>query len=214
MSELKRLVNFVGEETELVSRVEEAVEWVFSKPEGRDMLEKAYKLHKNPLKIITDSTVHNLGYGDLDGNHVVYVNPELIDLQVLNGKSGEKIQATLERFFSHEFLHSTQPDVILNAQNMLARKQEIQNEVLPQIPFEQYQQRIMDASNSDVALAELLGEIYDTHIADSAAELTRTMINRFANDEIIKKFTDKYETPAIEFENLMMEKYLREQRWY
>ena len=203
----EELVDFVGEEPLLVARVKKAVEWVFSKPEGREMLESAYRLHGEPLKIITDSTIHNLGYADHLGNHVVFANPLVNDVMVLNGQAGEKIPNTLERFFSHEFTHAAQPDVFAHGQAMIMEKQRIIAESMPQIPIEDYFHRLGAAKNNDAALQQVFGEVYDTHIAPHAQQMNQTMMDNLSQGQAIQKFAKEYETPAIEFENMMMGKY-------
>src|SRR4051812_43493926 len=128
---LSELVHFAGEETALVSRVKQAVEWVASKPEGLAILKEARALHGKPLEIITDSTIHNIGYGDHLGNHVVFANPLVNDHMFLHGKNGERIHNGLERYFSHEFTHAAQPDVLVHAQQYVARRSQIVESCFP-----------------------------------------------------------------------------------
>jgi hypothetical protein len=204
---LSELVHFVGEETALVSRVKQAVEWVASKPEGHAILEEARALHGKPLKIITDSTVHNIGYGDHLGNHVVFANPLVSDHMHLHGQNGERIHNGLERFLSHEFQHAAQPNLLEHAQQYVARRAEIVAGCFPEIPMENYMQRINAVKGNNAALKELLGEMYDAHIGPKALQMTENMIRKVGADPIVQEFAAKYEVPAIEFENLMMKKY-------
>ena len=206
-STLSEFVNFVGEETLLVSRVKEAVEWVASKPEGLAILEEARALHKKPLKIITDSTVYNLGYGDYLGNHVVFANPLVNDHMYLHGQNGERIHNGLERFFAHEFKHGAQSNVLINAKLYIERRAEITAESFPIIPYAQYQRQINIAKNDNSALKKIFGKMYDTHVGPKALQMTKILVVKFGEDPIIQEFVAKYEVPAIEFENLMMQKY-------
>lgn len=204
---LSQLVHFAGEETALVSRVKKSVEWVASKPEGRALLEEARALHRKPLKIITDSRVHNIGYGNHLGEHVIYANPNVTDKLQFHGNNGEVIQGSLERFFPHEFKHATQSNVIANAQDYLVRKQQIMEESLPPVPYEKYLHRIKTAIHDDKALKRILGEMYDAHVAPHASRGLETALTKSDHDPVIQKFVRKYETPAIETENLIMQKY-------
>lgn len=206
-SALSELVHFVGKETALVSRVKQAVEWVASKPEGLAILEEARALHGKPLKVITDSTVHNIGYGDHLGNHVVFANPLVSDHMYLHGQGGEQIPNSLERFLSHEFKHAAQPNVLKHAQQYLARRSQIVEGYFSVIPMENYMHRMDAVKGNNAALKELLGEIYDAHIGPKALQITEDMAHKAGADPIVQEFVAKYEVPAIEFENLMMKKY-------
>lgn len=204
---LAELVVFIGEEGALLERVKKAVEWVASKPEGQAILEEARALHGKPLTIITDSKIYNIGYGDHLGNHVVYANPNVLDKLQLHGENGEVIQHSLERFFPHEFKHAAQPNVLLHAQQYLARRQQIMLESMPPLPFEKYAHRIQATIHDDVALRDVLGEIYEEHIGPYVSQGMETITDRAAHDPIVQRFIDKYEIPAIEIENAMMQKY-------
>lgn len=210
LDQLSRLVSLTGEQYELTSRVESALEWLALKPEGIAILEEAYALHKKPLKIFVSQRVNSLGYGDHIGNHIVFANPLINDHMNLNGQNGERIRDSLERFLSHELKHATQPDLLIHAQKYIARRQEIMGEHLPSVPLKRYQPRITAVKHDDIALRQVFGVMYDAHVGPVANQLMTDMIQKAANDPIIKDFCDIYETPAIEFENLIMSKYKEE----
>ncbi len=204
---LSELVLFVGEEPELTARVRQAVEWVASKPEGLAILQQAKQLHGKPITIITSSKVSFTGYGDHSNNNVIFANPLVNDHTYLHSQNGEPINNSLERFFAHEFMHATQPDVLNHAKQYIAKRSEVFERCTPAIPYEQYQHRFKAIKDDDDAAKALFGEIYDKHIGSKAVETTYAAIRILSEDPFVQAFSAKYEVPAIEFENLMMSKY-------
>ena len=126
-------------------------------------------------------------------------------------QNGDIIPFSLERTLAHEFQHAAQPGLLENAQDYLQRRQELHNEYISEIcsviPFEDYRHRVEAIREDPAALRELFGEIYDTHVEKPMKEGFDRLRERISQDEICHKFIAKYETPAIEFENLMMGKY-------
>lgn len=125
----------------------------------------------------------------------------------LHGQNGERIHYSLERFFSHEFKHAAQPNLLEHAQQYVARRSEIVAEYFPVIPVEKYLHRFEVVKYDNNALRKVFGDMYDAHIGPNALQMTKDMVRKVAADPVIQDFTAKYETPAIEFENLMMGKY-------
>lgn len=78
---------------------------------------------------------------------------------------------------------------------------------LPEVPWEQYRNRILAVRKDEQKLKRILGKIYDKHLYEPAKAGLERMLQESAQDPIIQEFTWKYETPAIDFENLMMGKY-------
>jgi hypothetical protein len=209
---LSELVHFVGEESALVLRARKAVEWVASKSEGHAVLEAAKKLHGEPVHVITDPSfvINNIGFGAYHGKPAVFVNPVAVETAKIITETGESIPMSLERFFSHEFEHAAQPNLLEKAGEYAQRRNQYFEGMIPDVTFEQYRHRIEATKGDATQLEGILGEIYDTHIlAQSKAGLQR-MVEKSAQDPVIQQFTAQYETPAIEFENLMMRKYKNE----
>ncbi len=211
-SVLSNLVYFVGEETALAARAMKAVEWVASKPEGHAILEEAKRLYGQPVHIVTDPSfvVHNIGFGIYEGKPAVFINPNAIEVAKFIDEHGKQFPFSLERFFSHEFKHAAQPNLLEEVGAYAQRRQQYYEETTPEVPFEQYRHRIETAKNDVGQLKDILGEIYDTHIFAQAKAGLQRMMEKSAQDSLIQQFTAKYETPAIEFENLMMCKYKNE----
>ncbi len=92
------------------ARVQEAVDWLLSPDAwgvGKNLLNKAYKLHKKPLILeLTDK--EESGYINLVGENTVYVNLRQIDkTQVLDSQDGYS-KASLESVIAHELVHAGQ----------------------------------------------------------------------------------------------------------
>ncbi len=202
-----------GDEPEMISRVEKAIEWIDSKPEGHAKLEEAVTLHGHHVVIYVSSKIDQTGFMMHDGMPIVAINPKSIDHEILHGENGEAIQMTVERALAHELLHATQPNVYAIGSEYFARRTQISAEAMPDIPFDKYQHRFAfingeaDINVGEVKARELLSEIYDAHIGQKSLEFSHDVAARVGADPICQRFISDYEVPAIEFENLMMKKY-------
>ena len=206
------LVHLVGREEHLNLRVRKAIDWITSKPEGLKILEEAKILYGTSLPILVDPSVHAIGYGDHLGNHLILANPIINDNMFLQDVNGGTLQNSLERFLCHELKHATQFDVLTHAQKYTVRYSIFIGESFPNIPFNKYLRRIEAIKNKDDALRELFGEIYDAHVADKAKQIMEEVLHKLSTDTIAQDFIQKYEVPAIQFENEMMQKYKGEVR--
>lgn len=211
---LAELVTFAGEdEGEKSAHVKEVVAELAAKPEVHDMLVKAKELHGEPLKIFINFVFPYAGYGTANGDHMVIVNPDFIPNIVYHTDKGELVEDSLERFFSHEFTHAAQPDALEQGLVYAQRKHEITQDIIAPVisaAEEAYKQGLAASADDLDALAQVFGEMYDTHIAPVAAQAQKDMMKACQEDEMIKQFCEEFEVPAIRFSNFIMEKYYNE----
>ena len=92
-------LNIQGTDNKSVEQVESAVNTLAAIPEIQEKLAAAYALHQEPLTIIVDNTIHATGYGNVNGDHVIYANPEASSKTRLVTQEGEKIFTTLVPHF-------------------------------------------------------------------------------------------------------------------
>lgn len=202
-AQLSGLVDIVCENPVFVSRVEQAVQWIASKPEGLAALQEARKLHGQPLKVVVDLTRTDVAYG-ITGEHVVYVNPIAVEQYIFKTEAGEPIQGSLERVLSHEVKHATQQGILLQ-KHLKERQLEIIFECFfNRVPLELYFQRLEAAQRNPFRLRKILGQMYDAHIGPNSQELMDEIGQKLSTDPEYQVFLSTYEAPAIEFENKMM----------
>ncbi|KAB2879755.1 hypothetical protein F9K33_07935 [bacterium] len=200
---LSGLVDVWGDDKELIARVQKAVEWIASTPEGLVALHEAYDLHGKPLTIFVSSKASAIGYGLHDKN-IILANPLISDNTFFKGQHGEKIDCSLERFLAHELKHATQPHM-LGHDALKKRLPEIIHSYLTQsIPFYQYMHRIKASVSDEAKLKEIFGEMFDAHIGSNIGTLTSHIEREGSKDEVIQNYVREFEVPAIEFENLIM----------
>ncbi len=206
---LSELIRLSGEENALSARIEMAVDWLAATPEGRDMLEIARARHGPPLTFHTDSTLKEVGYGNLAGAHIVNCNPLVTDATTLLSDTGLHIPIRLERFVAHELSHATRPDMLESAKRYVSRKMELLAKTLSDIPVDAYRFRLALTHNAEARI-KIFGEMYDTHIGSQSQKLEDRFFEEVSRDPLITAHLKAYEEPAIRFENHMMQRYFGE----
>jgi hypothetical protein len=201
--QLIQLVHFIGEESELLTHVRQAVAWVECKPEGLAILKEAKALHGKPLKIVIDSKTTNVGYG-INGEHIVHANPLVSNHYIFRGQNGENIHGSTERFISHELAHAAQKGVLQQGEAKERLLEIYLNSFSAAVPIDSYFHRLEAAKHNNVKIRKILGEMYDEHIVVKQQQLMEDIIQKISEDPLYQAYVKEYEVPAIEFENLLM----------
>jgi len=204
---LEELVHFTGDDPALVARAREAVEWIYDKPEGWEILEKTYELHGAKLEIVVNPTIDSTSYEHDD--HSVRVNPNLDSAKSYNDVEGGNHPCSLERQLAHEFYHAAHPIDPASRRSysfslvMAAMHAQDAAYIFP-LPTKGYEHRIEAAGNDPVKLSEIYGEIFDKYTKQISKAKTKAINRDIYQNGFLGEYYREHESPTIEFENRIM----------
>lgn len=187
-------------------KVDRTLRRLFSLPEVKKVIEDAYALHKKPLEVVVDRNLPNGGYSDGHCSHRIYYN---FDLDELITVGGEMFLDTEERFFCHELVHATQSGILDKTDMVNKTKKEASKIFIQQIlPFVN---EVLEAEkarrNGARPFDEELSRYFDDEILPLLRQKVAAIQNVYLESQEFMDYVNRYEIPAVRFENMMAEKY-------
>lgn len=205
---LDRYVTFRGDST-LTAPVREAFEWFASTEEGLHALEDCLALHKAPIQVIAAENIIYNGYGDDKGNHVMFINPNLVKSAAIVTDDGRSEIQGMKRLVAHECEHARQPDVLEKAKAYAVERGRIWSEAEKEIneAIESEFHKIKGTISNEESLITAAKEVFEIAIKPRIAAFRERFSADIRQSEIVRDFVNSFEVPAIKFENQMAARY-------
>ncbi len=196
----------------LVQRVEEALQWFASTPEGLKAMQDAVVKHHGPLAILVGHDYPFNAIAQVKGiGTAMILHPDIADQTLIITKEGQQEPYGLKAVIAHEYEHARQDVSIERSREYNKAVQSAKKKATETYENELFRQinstvaTIMTDQEIRVAISKAYHAIYDPGpVTDS---ILAAQIQNMENDPVITSYVDEFEAPAIAFENRMREKY-------
>lgn len=186
--------------------IKPALTWLMDKPEMLNILEALHQKIGKPITLRIDPNFEPdfLVCADED-KHEIVMAPDLLALMPpYPTASGEEHPVSLERIFVHELFH------FIHEEDDNDKAAESLSEILydhePEFELENHK-NIINTARSRKELHEILGRLYDEHVASRVPACQEAAWTEIQRHPEILEYWLKQEREIIEFENTIMEKY-------
>lgn len=197
---------------DLVQRVEEALQWFASTPEGLKAMQDAVEKHHGPLAILVGHDYPFNAIAQVKGiGTAMILHPDIADQTVIITNEGQQEPYGLKAVIAHEYEHARQDVSIERSREYNQAVQSAKKKATEAHENELFRHinstvaTCMTDQEIRVAISKAYHAIYGLRpVTDS---ILAAQAHHMENNPIIKSYVDEFEAPAIAFENLMREKY-------
>lgn len=199
----KILYKIEGGTAEEQRQVQAAMDYLLSPQAwgiGKNLLNKAYKLHKKPV-IIRINDKDMIGYGDFGGENTVSINFDQLNCSDYVDYKGNSYKPSLESQLAHELTHAGQKNIV----NAFFQRIELENmatlEIIGQDGAKKWNKILLDVVSSKTyeSAMQKLENFVDNFLIPVTPNIIENMSNR---KEFIKHIED-IEKPAVSIERLV-----------
>ena len=206
-SDIDQLVHFTGEGPHMAEV--KAAERIVVFPEVVQKLEEAYQLHQKPLEIKASDEPEYCGYETVD--HSVLYKPSIVKRQLVIDDVGGQHPFSLERFLAHEIVHAGQAALSQEQPAYHARVRELLLQHLQEywaehMPVTEYAHSMVAAGDDATLLKQQYSRLYDEAIGPKLNDILNSFEQRMAQDAALEAHIQRYERPAVDFENHIAQK--------
>ncbi len=199
--EQKVLYKIEGGTAEEQKRVQAAMDWLLSPKSwgiGKNLLNKAYKLHKKPVVInITKNSM--IGYNDSVGENTVYINFDQLDNVTYFDYKGQPYNGSLESTLAHELVHAGQKGLVKAGVEKSRLERKIMQELFGEDRTKEFKKQMSEVASAHTyeSAMEKLENVVDKFLSD------RNLVKIVSNHESVRAITDEFEPPAVNAERLV-----------